>query len=54
MTNDGSYGKQGFVTHGLAEVLKREMNAAEVVAIGPIPMMQACSEVTRPLTFLPW
>ena len=48
MTNDGSYGREGFVTHGLADVLKREPGVAEVVAIGPIPMMQACCEVTRP------
>ncbi len=47
-TDDGSYGRHGFVTHALAEVLGREKNVAEVVAIGPIPMMKACSEVTRP------
>ncbi|MEO8595273.1 MAG: NADPH-dependent glutamate synthase [Candidatus Solibacter sp.] len=47
-TDDGSYGRHGFVTHALAEVLAREKNISEVVAIGPIPMMKACSEVTRP------
>jgi len=47
-TDDGSYGRHGFVTHALAEVLGREKNVAEVVAIGPIPMMKACCEVTRP------
>jgi glutamate synthase (NADPH) small chain len=47
-TDDGSYGRQGFVTHALADVLANEKNIKEVVAIGPIPMMKACSEVTRP------
>jgi homotetrameric NADPH-dependent glutamate synthase len=47
-TDDGSYGRKGFVTHALADVLAREPNVKEVVAIGPIPMMKACCEVTRP------
>jgi glutamate synthase (NADPH) small chain len=47
-TDDGSYGRHGFVTHALADVLNREKDVREVVAIGPIPMMKACSEVTRP------
>jgi homotetrameric NADPH-dependent glutamate synthase len=47
-TDDGTYGRKGFVTHALAEVLANEKDAREVVAIGPIPMMKACSETTRP------
>ena len=47
-TDDGSYGRKGFVTHALSEVLTRETGVREVVAIGPIPMMKACSETTRP------
>jgi glutamate synthase (NADPH) small chain len=47
-TDDGSYGRKGFVTHALAEILGREQDVREVVAIGPIPMMKACSETTRP------
>src|SRR5674476_745948 len=47
-TDDGSYGRHGFVTHALADVLANEKNVSEVVAIGPIPMMKACCEVTRP------
>ena len=47
-TNDGSYGRQGFVTHALAEVLEHETGIREVVAIGPIPMMKASSDTTRP------
>lgn len=45
-TDDGSYGQKGFVTEALEEVLKNE-RVDIVVAIGPIPMMKACSEVTR-------
>jgi homotetrameric NADPH-dependent glutamate synthase len=47
-TDDGSYGRKGFVTHALADVLASEKDVREVVAIGPIPMMKACSETTRP------
>jgi len=47
-TDDSSYGRQGFVTNALAEILGREKDIREVVAIGPIPMMKACSETTRP------
>lgn len=47
-TDDGSYGRKGFVTHALAEVLSTHKDVSEVVAIGPIPMMKACCETTRP------
>ncbi|HYW42824.1 MAG TPA: NADPH-dependent glutamate synthase [Bryobacteraceae bacterium] len=47
-TDDGSYGRKGFVTHALAEVLANRKDIREVVAVGPIPMMKACSETTRP------
>jgi homotetrameric NADPH-dependent glutamate synthase len=45
-TDDGSYGRKGLVTEALADVLAQNQ-VREVVAIGPIPMMKACSEVTR-------
>jgi NAD(P)H-flavin reductase len=45
-TDDGPYGRQGFVSHALADLLLREKGARLVVAIGPIPMMKACCEVT--------
>ncbi|MCC6747264.1 MAG: NADPH-dependent glutamate synthase [Deltaproteobacteria bacterium] len=47
-TDDGSYGRPGFVTAALDEVLGRAEKANLVVAIGPLPMMQACAEVSRP------
>jgi homotetrameric NADPH-dependent glutamate synthase len=48
-TDDGSYGMKGFVTAALKEVLEKHPDTAEVVAIGPLVMMRACAEVTRPL-----
>ena len=46
-TDDGSYGRPGFVTAALEELIGRD-RPDQVVAIGPLPMMQACVEVTRP------
>ncbi|HUK66475.1 MAG TPA: sulfide/dihydroorotate dehydrogenase-like FAD/NAD-binding protein, partial [Anaeromyxobacteraceae bacterium] len=46
-TDDGSYGKPGFVTAALKELCERERPDL-VVAIGPLPMMSACVETTRP------
>ena len=45
-TDDGSLGKQGFVTNQLAEIIKEE-KINHVVTIGPIPMMKAIAEQTR-------
>jgi homotetrameric NADPH-dependent glutamate synthase len=46
-TDDGSYGKPGFVTQALKEVCEKDKPTL-VVAIGPLPMMNACVETTRP------
>jgi homotetrameric NADPH-dependent glutamate synthase len=46
-TDDGSYGKPGFVTAALKEVLETDKPDL-VIAIGPLPMMNACVETTRP------
>ena len=46
-TDDGSYGKPGFVTVALKELLEKEKPDL-VVAIGPLPMMNACVETSRP------
>jgi ferredoxin--NADP+ reductase len=48
MTDDGSYGQHGFVTQKLQELLTTRQQIDQVLAIGPIPMMQAVAEVTRP------
>ncbi len=47
-TDDGSYGRKGFVTDALREVLDKNPDVDEVLAIGPMVMMKACVEVTRP------
>jgi len=46
-TDDGSYGREGFVTSALSELLRREPPDL-VIAIGPLAMMRACAETTRP------
>ncbi len=46
-TDDGSYGRPGFVTEALKDELEKG-GVDEVFAIGPVPMMRACSEMTRP------
>ena len=48
MTDDGSYGEQGFVTAKLKELLEAGEQYDEVLAIGPIPMMKFVSATTRP------
>lgn len=48
MTDDGSYGQQGLVTDRLRELIEAGRSINHVLAIGPIPMMQAVAEVTRP------
>ncbi len=47
-TNDGSLGTRGLVTSLLEEFLKEEA-CGLVYAVGPVPMMRAVCEVTRPL-----
>lgn len=47
-TDDGSYGYHGFVTQKLQELIDGGEKIDFVLAIGPIPMMSAVAEVTRP------
>jgi glutamate synthase (NADPH) small chain len=47
-TDDGSYGHHGFVTDVLKQVIEEKKNVALVVGIGPVVMMRAVSDVTRP------
>jgi ferredoxin/flavodoxin---NADP+ reductase len=46
-TDDGSYGRRGLVTEALAELTAAEP-VHRVLAIGPVPMMRAVAEATRP------
>lgn len=45
-TDDGSYGKKGFVTDVLADSLKLTAYSL-VYAVGPIPMMHRISQITK-------
>jgi ferredoxin--NADP+ reductase len=47
-TDDGSYGYHGFVTAKLEELICSGPPIDLVLAIGPIPMMRAVAELTRP------
>jgi glutamate synthase (NADPH) small chain len=46
-TDDGSAGRAGLVTEALADVVANDRPEL-AVAIGPMVMMRACAEVTRP------
>ncbi|MFA7074528.1 MAG: sulfide/dihydroorotate dehydrogenase-like FAD/NAD-binding protein [Endomicrobiaceae bacterium] len=46
-TDDGSYGIKGFVTTILSDVISKEKVNA-VYAIGPVPMMKAVANMTKP------
>jgi len=47
-TDDGSYGRKGLVIAPLAEWLAAGRKIDRVLAIGPVPMMRAVAETTRP------
>lgn len=47
-TDDGSYGRKGFVTQALTEVIEQRGNVARVWGIGPMIMMRVLAEATRP------
>ncbi len=48
-TEDGSQGTQGFVTDVLADLMGDPLGGPEAVfAVGPVPMMRAVAELTRP------
>ena len=47
-TDDGSYGRMGLVIDPLKELLEAGRPIGLVLAIGPVRMMQAVAEVTRP------
>ncbi|MDD5218095.1 MAG: sulfide/dihydroorotate dehydrogenase-like FAD/NAD-binding protein, partial [Candidatus Omnitrophica bacterium] len=47
-TDDGSYGHHGFVTDVLKQILDRDKKTNEVIGIGPVPMMKAVANVTKP------
>ncbi len=46
-TDDGSYGRKGFVTDALKDLLDRPDGVNAVYAIGPLPMMKAVATLTK-------
>lgn len=53
-TDDGSYGRRGLVTGPLDEWLRSPGAVAAVFAAGPLPMMKAVAEATRPYGVRTW
>ena len=52
-TDDGSYGRPGFVTEALRDVLDAAASGSapaidEIFAVGPVPMMRAVAGMTKP------
>ncbi|HZD31529.1 MAG TPA: sulfide/dihydroorotate dehydrogenase-like FAD/NAD-binding protein, partial [Candidatus Angelobacter sp.] len=47
LTDDGSAGEKGLVTHKLQELVDAG-KVNYVLAVGPVPMMRACAKVTEP------
>jgi len=48
VTDDGSYGQRGFVTDSLKELIEKKGKINLVLAVGPLVMMRAVSELTKP------
>jgi ferredoxin--NADP+ reductase len=48
MTDDGTYGEKGLVTQKLQELIDSGRGIDYVLAIGPVPMMRAVAQVTKP------
>ena len=47
-TDDGTYGRKGFVTDALKEILNKGKKIDRILAVGPVIMMKAVSEITKP------
>lgn len=47
-TDDGSYGFHGFVTQKGKEILDSRKHVNLIIGIGPVPMMKALANMTRP------
>jgi ferredoxin--NADP+ reductase len=48
VTDDGTYGQKGLVIDPLKGLIERGQTLDYVLAIGPVPMMAAVADVTRP------
>ncbi|MEG2687935.1 MAG: sulfide/dihydroorotate dehydrogenase-like FAD/NAD-binding protein, partial [Clostridia bacterium] len=49
VTDDGSFGKHGFVTDMIEELVASGKNYDLVFAVGPLPMMRAVANLTKKL-----
>ena len=50
-TDDGSYGFKGLVTERLKQLIaETDKKVGEVITAGPVPMMRAVAETTRPMS----
>lgn len=47
-TDDGSCGRKGFVSDELKDIIASGEKIDLVVAVGPVPMMRVCCDVTKP------
>jgi len=47
-TDDGSCGRKGFVSDELKDLIASGKKIDLVVAVGPVPMMKVCCQVTKP------
>ncbi len=47
-TDDGSCGRKGFVSEELKHLIEGGEKINRVIAVGPVPMMKAVSNVTKP------
>ena len=52
VTDDGSYADKGFVTDALSKIIEKGTKLDRVFAVGPVPMMRAVTEVTRPYNIM--
>lgn len=47
-TDDGTCGRKGFVSDELKDIIASGEKIDLVIAVGPVPMMQVCCDVTKP------
>jgi len=47
-TDDGSCGRKGFVSDELKDLIASGMKIDRLIAVGPVPMMKVCCDVTKP------
>jgi len=46
-TDDGTYGKKGFVTEQLQELLAKKISVGMIYAVGPVAMMRSVANLTK-------